>query len=279
MTKDQAIRIAGNVRTQMRGPYYQGVAAELSFFFLLSMVPLSFLLAELLGVFSISSNLITEFVYEYVSADIASAITGYVYHDSSGTLNLVLLAISIWSASQAQYSMIRITNYTFTGAPNGKGFVKERIRAMGSVVITVVLLVFSLVILVYGEQLMRVVGLYAELVLLFPFQFSQIWYIARWPIGIAFFFFTISLIFYLLPTVRIPYKKLIPGSLFTSAGMMVVTFIYSIAAARFLDYNVLYGSLGTVVGLMVWFYLLGSVFVIGIIINASLYHLEEPSRK
>ena len=279
MTKDQAIRIAGKVRTQMRGPYYQGVAAELSFFFLLSMVPLSFLLAELLGVFAISSNLITEFVHEYVSADIASAITGYVYHDSSGTLNLVLLGISIWSASQAQYSMIRIANYTFTGAPNGKGFVKERIRAMGSVVITVALLVFSLVILVYGEQLILVVGLYAELVLLFPLQFSQVWYIARWPIGIAFFFFTISLIFYLLPTVKIPYKKLIPGSLFTATGMMLVTFIYSIAAERFLDYNVVYGSLGTVVGLMVWFYLLGSVFVIGIIINASLYHLEEPSRK
>ena len=135
-------------------------------------------------------------------------------------------------------------------------------------------LVFSLVILVYGEPLVRAVGFYLDRMLAVPLEFNRAWYLLRWPVGIAFFLFVVSLVFYLLPTRRIPYKNIIPGSVVTSAGMMVATWTYSYYTANFARYDVLYGSLGSIIGFMMWFYLLGYIFVVGIVLNSLLFGLR-----
>jgi membrane protein len=166
--------------------------------------------------------------------------------------------------------MIRIANYTYTGLNSGLGFIKERIRAMVTVIITILLIVFSLAILVYGEPLMMLIGYYVDNVLGVHYNYNQLWYALRWPLGIAIYFFTISFIYYLLPTKKLPYKKLIPGSILTSAGMLVSTWIYSYYINRFSNYDLLYGSLATIVGLLIWFYILGFVIVIGIVFNAAI---------
>jgi membrane protein len=141
---------------------------------------------------------------------------------------------------------------------------------MGSVVISILVIVFSLVILVYGEPLIQIIGLYMENILGIPFSFNQIWYALRWPLGIAVYFFAIGLLYYILPTEKLPYKKLIPGSVLASTGMLLVTWIYSFYTSRFANYDVLYGGLGTVIGLLMWFYILGYVIVIGIVFNAAI---------
>lgn len=270
MSKKRVKDILSNVIVRMQKPYYQGVAAELAFFFLMSMVPLFTILGEFLGAFSISMDIISDLIGQYVSEDVVINIKDYLEHTPSGTINIIFIVFALWSASKAQFSMIRIANFTYTGLNVGMGFIKERLRAMVSVVMTIMLIVFSLAILVYGEPLIKIMDLYAENVLDIPFSFNQIWYVLRWPLGIAIYFFTISFIYYFLPTKRIAYKKLLPGSIITSAGMLISTWVYSYYTTRFSNYDVLYGSLATVVGLLFWFYILGYVIVIGIVFNAAL---------
>lgn len=274
ITKEEVWNTAKSLYRRMTEPYYQGVAAELSFFFLLSMVPLSLVTAELLGVFSLSTDLLTSMAGEYVSEEITGSLARFLKYQPSGTMNLLFLGIALWSASKAQFSMIRIANYTFTGESKGHGFVRERVRSMITVFLTIALLVFSLVILVYGEPLVRAVGFYLDRMLAIPLEFNRAWYLLRWPVGIAFFLFVVSLVFYLLPTRRIPYKNIIPGSVVTSAGMMVATWAYSYYTANFARYDVLYGSLGSIIGFMMWFYLLGYIFVVGIVLNSILFGLR-----
>ncbi len=275
MCKKRAKLIAINVITRMTKPYYQGVAAELAFFFLMSMVPLFIIMGELMGFFSLSLDVLQGLLSQYVSEEVADSLKEYISYKPSGTISVLFLIFALWSASKAQFSMIRIANYTYTGLNTGKGFIRERLRAMITVVITVLLLVFSLTILVYGEPIINVIGLYAEKILLLPFRFNELWYALRWPFGIALYIFGITFINYILPSKRLPVKKIIPGSLLASAGMLIVTWVYSIYTSGFSNYDLFYGGLATVIGLLFWFYILGYVLVVGIVFNAALMETCE----
>ena len=49
----------------------------------------------------------------------------------------------------------------------------------------------------------------------------------RWVLGFALYFLMISYNYYILPTERVRFRKVLPGSIFAAAGMLIVTFIYS----------------------------------------------------
>lgn len=258
---------------KMREPYYQGVAAELAFFFLLSMLPIMIIVAEVMGVFYLSVDLVQSILANYIAEDMIETVTQLFDYKPSGTFSVLFIIFALWSASKAQFSMIRIANYTYTGENTGKGFIKERLRAMATLLMTILLLVFSLAILIYGEPIMAGVAYYVERILALPFAFNDLWLFLRWPAAVAFYFLGITFINYILPSQRLPVKKIIPGSILTSGGMLLATWIYSMYISGFSNYDVFYGGLASIVGLLMWFFILGYVIVVGIIFNAIL--MEE----
>lgn len=275
MNKKRVKNVLINVFVRMRKPYYQGVAAELAFFFLMSMVPLFIITGELMGIFALPVDVIGRMLEEYISAEVVKSLTEYMDYTPSGTISALFILFALWSASKAQYSLIRIANYTYTGLNCGKGFFRERLRAMFTVVITIFLMAFGLAILVYGKPIIDVTSLYMEEILKVPLHFNEFWYILRWPLGIALYFFGITFINYILPSEKISLKQIIPGSVLTSAGMLVVTWVYSFYMSRFSNYDIFYGGLASVIGLLIWFYILGYVMVIGIVFNAALEETRE----
>ncbi len=261
------------VLNKMREPYYQGVAAELAFFFLLSMLPIMIIMAEIMGIFSLSLDLVKNLLSSYISEEMLDKAMQFFNYKSSGTFSVLFILFALWSASKAQFSMIRIANYTYTKKNSGRGFVRERFRAMATLLITITLLVFSLAILIYGEPIKDAVMLYVDKILALPFDFNDLWLILRWPVAVAFYFLGITFINYILPSQRLPVKKIIPGSMVTSAGMLIASWVYSMYISGFSNYNLFYGGLASVVGLLMWFYILGYVIVVGIVFNAIL--MEE----
>lgn len=253
----------------MSDPYYQGVAAELAFFFLLSLVPIAIILGELLGVFSLSMGVLRELLVAYVSPEIYKNLETYLTYTPSGAISAVFILFALWAASKAQYSMMRISNYSFTGHPSGgRSYFRERIRAIKTVLITLFTLVFSLLILVYGEIILKLFTVYVNQFLNLSFTFDNVWFVLRWPIAMALYFLMVSYNYYVLPSERIRFKKILPGSILASSGMLLATWIYSYYAAVFANYDLLYGSLAAIVALLFWFYILGYILVIGIQVNA-----------
>ena len=82
------------------------------------------------------------------------------------------------------------------------------------------------------------------------------------------------ILYTIAPDNQIKSKTINRGALFTTLGWIIVTFIYSIYVSKFARYDVFYGSLSSIVILMVWVYILSNILVIGIAINANAY-LEE----
>ncbi len=251
---------------QFQDPYYQGFAAQISFYLVLSIVPVFLLITQILGFFNISLESAMSLIEQYTGKEMSSMLRGLFAFSSVGFGNIVFLGIALWAGSRASFAIMRITNYTLTdGKSTGKGFWSERLRAIRTMAITVVTIVFSLVILAYGKLIIEAV--IAALGLSEAVFVDNIWMWLRWLLGFGLYFLMVSYHYYILPTERVAFRKVLPGSILASVGMLLVTYCYSKYTNTLADYDVLYGALSSVVAIMFWFYFLAWVLCLGVLCN------------
>ena len=256
---------------RFQDPYYQGFAAQMAFFYLLSIVPLIIVFSQLLDVFSISTELIEELLKQYAGGVIGDSVSGWLEGSGSVTTNIVLIATVLWSSSRAQFAMTRITNYTLTaGRSTGKGYFQERFRSIVTILITIFSLAFALIVIVFGEKILYVVLSGLEFMLNVKYEVDNVWMGLRWVFAFALYFLMVTLNYYIIPTERGRIREVLPGSIFASAGMLIVTLIYSKYTNYALsagNYNILYGSLASIVALLFWFYFIAWVQCLGVLFN------------
>jgi membrane protein len=263
---------------QFRDPYYQGFAAQISFYLMLSLVPILMLLTQILGYFDLSLEAVLGWLEDYTGNELPGMLTSLIeFSSASAAINIVNIAVALWAASRAQFAIMRISNYTFTdGESTGKGYWRERFRAVWTMAITLIALLFSVLILAYGGlivdacmQFLPLDGVY--LVKLIAWL--------RWLPAAVLYFLMICYIYYIMPTEKIQFRKILPGGLFACVGMMVVTIIYSSYVNNMANYDILYGTLSSIVALLFWFYFLAWVLCLGILINKVLDDTSDFSKR
>lgn len=263
---------------QFQDPYYQGFAAQISFYLMLSIVPLLLLITQILGFFGISLESVLALIEDYTGKEMTGMIRSLFEFSSVGIGNIFFLIVAMWAASRASFSIMRITNYTLTDGRNtGKGYFSERFRAVKTMGITIITIVISLVILAYGKLILT--AIVAALGLDTSVIVESTWMWLRWLLGFAIYFFMISYNYYILPTKKVEYRKVLPGSIFASVGLLLVTWLYSRYTNSLADYDLLYGALSSVVGIMFWFYFLAWVLCLGVLCNKVWEDTSGPVSK
>ncbi len=249
---------------QLRDPYYQGFAAQVSFYLLLSIVPIFLLITQILGVFDISMESAIKMIEGYTGKEMSSMLSQLFKFKSAGLSSVIFAVIALWAGSRASFAIMRITNYTLTGGKStGKNYFVERFRAIRTIILTIFTVAFSIVILAYGKLILEIV---LSVMGLDPAVYADnIWMWLRWVLGFVLYFLMVSYNYYILPTEKIRFRNVLPGSLFASVGMLLVTLGYSKYANSLADYDILYGALSSVVAILFWFYLLAWVLCLGVL--------------
>lgn len=248
---------------QMQDPYYQGFAAQMSFYIMLSIVPTFIVLSSLLGLLDVSMDIINGWIGKYVAPSMAETLQGLLKYRSATTSNVVMIIMALWAASRAQFSMMRIANYTYSGGRTTGNFFRERFRSIRTMAMTMFTLAFVIIIPVYGEMILKLVfGKIIE-----GSMIDSLWTFLRWPLAGALYFLMVSYNYYVLPIERMSFREIVPGSIFGAVGMLVVTIVYSNYASYTVNYDIIYGSLASIVALLMWFYFLSWVLCLGILFN------------
>jgi membrane protein len=67
----------------------------------------------------------------------------------------------------------------------------------------------------------------------------------------------------------------LPGAVFAAAGWIIVSMLFSFYVGTFANYSATYGSIGGIIVLMIWFYLTGTLLILGGEINALLHKRKK----
>ncbi len=239
---------------------------QLSYFFLLAMVPTITLLAYGAVFFNLSFDFISNFITKAFGSDVSSLVIPIVRQVDLNIHFFITLIIGFYAASTGAASII-ITSNQMYHVPN-KSFLHRKVKALIMTFVLILLLMFLLLIPVFGTKicsLITFVNLNESVTKSVIFAIN----LMKGPISWFVIFFLIKIIFTMAPDKDIPSSSNTLGALFTTFGFVLVTAGYSVYINYFAHYSNLYGGLAQFVILMVWLYLLAYIFVIGIAMNTE----------
>ena len=247
-------------------------AAALSFYFLLSIFPLLLFLITLLGFSAetgteMRSQLLTTLsrvVPRSASALIYTTVDEIVVNADGGKLSLGLLT-ALWLASSGVVAIGEALNAMY-GVRETRPWWKVRLAAMGLTVALAAIILGCLLILFYGGGIGEGAAGYFNQ----TGRFDGVWNILQVPLILVFVLFVYALIYYFTPDLcDQKWYWITPGSIAGVVLWLLVSYLFRLYLSRFDSYSMTYGSLGTVIILMMWFYLTGVALLLGGKINAE----------
>jgi membrane protein len=186
--------------------------------------------------------------------------------------------LSVWAASGIVLSLMEGFRAAY-GIPHGRPFLQQRGVAAVLVFSAAVPIVIASALIVFGSRveswILTSIGLLprgAEL----RGWVSLVMHVVRTAISGGAIIVGISLLYCLGPNPTRPLRTVLPGAFLATFLWWVTTTGFAWYVRNIVNYNVLYGSVGAVIALLVWMYLLSIIALIGCEYNARRVAVSEP---
>ncbi|RLQ95385.1 YihY/virulence factor BrkB family protein [Falsibacillus albus] len=240
------------------------LSAQMAYYFLLSVFPFLLLIYSLVGYIPIQENAILEMIKPYAPESTYRLINdtlAYTVTEHKGNLLSLSLFFTLWLSSMGFQSMKRVLNEAY-GIKGKHHFLKEVLEGL----IMTVGFMFAILISVFVPVIERL--LRHTLNEAIPMeQFYKLQLIVQWGMGSLFLLLFFLILFYFSPNIKLEWSTVIPGAVFSTICWQLVSLGFA-AYVKENNYSVLYGQVGSIVVLMLWFYLSAMIIILGGILNA-----------
>lgn len=198
-----------------------------------------------------------------------TTIRDIISRPQSGVLSFGFL-LALYSATSGLVALMSAFNSSHKSADT-RSFLKIRLVAVGLTFTLAFALILAIVVLIVG-------GLVSDYLLRFGILnnpvFVYLLTISRYLLVFAVFVGSISVIYRYGPDVDMKWAFVTPGSVTASLLIVLTTFGFSYYVSNFGSYNKVYGSIGTLIALMIWINLIALLLIIGFEMNVALYNLD-----
>ena len=144
-----------NVYTLMRKPEMLTLPSSLSYYFVLSIVPVVSILLLIASNFNISVNYITSFFERNFSKELINFITPMLTKQTISIGFIIHTIVAFYIVSNGTNAIIVASNMIFHA--KNKPFVERRIKSFIIALILIILFTFLLIVPVFGKQLLNVI--------------------------------------------------------------------------------------------------------------------------
>lgn len=252
-----------------------GIAKGAAYSGLLSLFPVLSSIATILVQANAGrvSEYLARFVFEAVPPGTAELLERQFRERGAQPISLIVAAVllSAWAASSLMATLMEGFRAAYR-LPGGRGIVQDRIVAFLLVFLSAMPAVGASALLVFGDkleqQLLQMAGWIdaggdvAAGVLIASKA-------TRFVVSLGAVVLTTGLLYYVGPNRPQQWNNVWPGSFVATALWLAVTVIFAWYVRNLANYNVMYGSIGGVIALIVWMYLLAAIALFGCEFNAE----------
>jgi len=179
--------------------------------------------------------------------------------------------ISVWAASGVIKSLIEGFQAAYR-VPRSRGYIHQGLLAMTLVIGSALPILLASLLIVFGTQAERTVLNWMKVdPLLHPLTGVWQWLsrLIRYAVAGASTILVTAGLYYFGPYRRQRWKAVLPGAILATVLWLFATSGFGWYVRNLAHYNVMYGSIGTGIALLVWMYLMALIALIGCEFNAE----------
>jgi membrane protein len=250
-----------------------GIAAQVAYNFFFSLFPLILFLAPLLSLLGDKRQIVSELLLRLsgvVPADafslLSKVINDIVFAENAPGLISIGALLAAWSGSNIFTTFMDALNTAYD-VKDERRWRKKRLISLGVLVGWTAIIIMATVILLAGDSIVN----YAQTRLGMGGAALGAWSVLQFPVAfvllVAFFF----LMYWALPYVRQDKKQILVGSIFAAILFVLATLAFRFYVQHFPP-NKTYGTVGAVMVLLTWMYVVSVVILVGGELNSELHH-------
>jgi membrane protein len=166
----------------------------------------------------------------------------------------VAVAVALWVVLSLSLTIIDALNRTF-GVVETRSFVKVRLTALAMTLLQGTVMLGSLVAIVAGPQILRVLGLNPTGAV------AWVATVARWIVVFLTVLMSFAVTFNVGPAARQRWVGITPGTLAGTVAFLAFSYLFRVYVQYYSSYDTAYGSLGGIMVLLFWYWVVGMVLL------------------
>lgn len=252
-------------------------SAQMAFFFMLSIFPFFIFLFTVLARFSIDSGMLIKLLEVFFPKDVHKIIIVFIKDNISlrdGRVVSISILGAIWSASKGVRALMVSLNMAYDKKETRNFFIVKLMDMLYTIFIVIaiaILLTLPSIGVDFYEFINEKIFIKRELFELFN--------LIKTLLIPGILVFLMCGIYMFIPNIKLTFKEVIWGALFSILGWGVLSYGFAIFLNNFANFKVVYGSLTTVIILMFWLYFSSMLLIFGGEINSIIKEINNESKK
>ena len=237
----------------MKRDHISESAAQCSYYTILSFIPFVILLITLIQYTGIAPQALFDAISKIIPSSMSEMVLGIVqevYSKSIGTISISII-FTMWSAGKGLYALTTGLQTVYqTKSKKITSYIYLRVKVLLETILFIVMIVMGLTILVFGNGVIDIVKRNFGVLE----KYNQISSILA-QLGVILATFVVFLLLYkFMPKHRVPFKSQVYGALFGAIALNIISFVFSRYLTIFKGFSITYGSLTTLMLVMMWTY-------------------------
>ena len=265
-----------NFTNELNEKHVSAYAAKTAYVIMLSLIPCMMLLFTLIQFTSLhKSDVLSLFVDVFPSSidPLVISIVDEIYGKSSTVISISAIVV-LWTAGKGVTAIIQGLNSVFD-VKETRNYLMLRAYGAFYTILIILAILLLLILVVFGNKIQ------ALLVVKIPLVGNITGAILRnrYVITVLFLALLFAVIYHFMPNTKMQFKFQLPGAAFTAIAWSLFSFAFSVYVDYFSNMSNMYGSLTTLIIVMLWLYMCMYIMLIGAEINAMLVEKKQIYRQ